>query len=221
MWSSQFWCNSILVTGEFKMKKCGVCGIEKNIKDFSKQKNQSSYRCKQCTSDYNRKYYQKNQSKLKEKTQQFRTENPEYMKQWRQNNKQKIQKQKRDWLNKNRTLINEKERNKRKINPAYKIKKNLRRRVNQVITRNDKSNSTMNLIGCSIYELLQHIEKQFTDGMSWNNYGQWHIDHIKPCASFDLTDTEQQKRCFNYTNLQPLWAVDNIRKSDKVLDNEQ
>jgi len=203
------------------MKKCGVCGIEKDIKDFSKQKNQLSHRCKLCTSDYNKKYYQKNQSKLKERTQQFRNQNPEYMKKWRQDNKQKVQQQKRDWLNKNRTLINEKERNKRKINPAYKIKKNLRRRVNQVITRNDKSNTTMNLIGCSIYELLQHLENQFTDGMSWDNYGKWHIDHIKPCASFDLTNPEEQKKCFHYSNLQPLWAADNIRKSDKVLDNEQ
>jgi hypothetical protein len=203
------------------MKKCGVCGIAKDVKDFSKQKNQISYRCKLCTSEYNKQYYQKNQSKLKERTQQFRNENPDYMKKWKQENKQKIQKQKRDWLNKNRTLINEKERNKRKINPAYKIKKNLRRRVNQVITRNDKSNATMNLIGCSIYELLQYLEKQFTDGMNWTNYGKWHIDHIIPCASFDLTDPEQQKKCFHYSNLQPLWAADNIRKSDKVLDNEQ
>jgi hypothetical protein len=212
----------MLVTGEFNMKKmCSVCGIEKNIEHFHKQNNKPSYRCKQCLSEYNKKYYITHQSKLKKQTQEFRNANPEYMKEWRKNNKQKVQKQKRAWLNKNRTLINEKERNKRKTNSVYKIKKNLRRRVNQVITRNDKSDSTMNLIGCSVYELLQHLEKQFTDGMSWDNYGRWHIDHIKPCASFDLTDPEQQKKCFHYTNLQPLWAADNIRKSDKVLDNEQ
>jgi hypothetical protein len=203
------------------MKKCGVCGIEKHTTDFTNQNGRISYRCKKCISEYNKQYYQKNQSKLKQRTQQFRNENPEYMKEWRKNNKTRVQKQKRNWLNKNRILINEKERNKRKINPAYKIKKNLRRRVNQVITRNDKSNSTMSLIGCSVYELLLHLEKQFTNGMTWNNYGKWHIDHIKPCASFDLTDPEQQKKCFHYTNLQPLWAADNIQKSDKVLDNEQ
>ena len=209
----------MLVKGEFNMNKiCNVCGIEKNINDFSKLNNKPSYRCKKCLSEYNKMYYKKNQEKLKQQTQKFRDENPEYMKSWRENNQNKVKKQKRSWLEKNRVFINEKERNKRKINHAYKIKKNLRRRVNQVITRNNKSDSTMKLIGCSIYELLQHLEKQFTDGMNWQNYGKWHIDHIIPCSSFDLTDVEQQKRCFNYTNLQPLWAIDNIRKSDRVPD---
>jgi hypothetical protein len=65
-----------------------------------------------------------------------------------------------------------------------------------------------------VEQLRQHLEAQFTDGMSWDNYGRdgWHIDHIRPCASFDLTDPEQQRQCFHYTNLQPLWAADNIRK---------
>jgi len=220
--SQEHWCNSMLVTGEFNMSKiCSVCGIEKHIQDFCQIKNKTSYRCKKCLSEYNKTYYKNNQQKLKKQTEKFRNENPDYIKLWRKNNRVKIQKQKRLWLEQNRDLINKKERNKRKINPAYKIKKNLRRRVNQVITRNNKSNTTMNLIGCSVYELLQYLEKQFRDGMTWDNYGKWHIDHIKPCASFDLTDPEQQKKCFHYTNLQPLWAEDNIRKSDKVFDNEQ
>lgn len=71
---------------------------------------------------------------------------------------------------------------------------------------------TIKLIGCSIEQLKQHLEKQFKLGMSWFNYGKWHVDHIKPCASFDLTDIEQQKQCFNYTNLQPLWAEENLVK---------
>ena len=71
--------------------------------------------------------------------------------------------------------------------------------------------------------LKQYLEKQFTKGMSWDNYGNpngdhtscWHIDHIKPCASFDLTQEDQQKECFHYTNLQPLWAIDNLKKGGK------
>ena len=63
-------------------------------------------------------------------------------------------------------------------------------------------------------ELKAYLELQFTDGMTWENRGNWHIDHIRPCASFDLTDPEQQKQCFHYTNLQPLWAADNLAKSD-------
>jgi hypothetical protein len=82
-----------------------------------------------------------------------------------------------------------------------------------------KSKHTMELLGCSIEEFKIYLEKQFTKGMNWGNYGKkgWHIDHILPCASFDLTDPEQQKKCFHYTNLQPLWAEDNYKKKDKIL----
>jgi hypothetical protein len=74
----------------------------------------------------------------------------------------------------------------------------------------------LSLFGCTIGELRRHIEKQWLTNMSWGNYGRrgWHIDHIRPCASFDLSDPEQQKQCFHWTNLQPLWADDNIKKSD-------
>ena len=72
-------------------------------------------------------------------------------------------------------------------------------------------------MGCNIDFLKKYIAKKFTKGMSWDNYGLygWHIDHIKPCSCFDLTKPEQQKLCFHYSNLQPLWAKDNISKSNK------
>ena len=90
-------------------------------------------------------------------------------------------------------------------------------------TKGRLNDSTKELIGCSLEELKIHLENQFTKGMNWKNYGRngWHIDHILPCASFDLTDLEQRKKCFHYTNLQPLWEIDNIRKSDKVPYNQQ
>jgi hypothetical protein len=77
--------------------------------------------------------------------------------------------------------------------------------------------ASFDLTGCTVAELRQHLEAQFTDGMSWDNYGRdgWHVDHVRPCASFDLNDPEQQRQCFHYTNLQPLWAADNIRKGAK------
>jgi len=94
---------------------------------------------------------------------------------------------------------------------------NLRSRIGSAIKHcyGEKSTSTMKLLGCTVNEVRDHIESQFTEGMTWDNYGEWHIDHIKPCASFDLTIDEEQKKCFHYSNLQPLWAEDNIRKSDK------
>jgi len=72
------------------------------------------------------------------------------------------------------------------------------------------------LIGCSISVFRAHIEGKFTDGMSWIG-GGWHIDHIKPCAAFDLSDPEQQKQCFHFSNTQPLWKLDNLRKHTKIL----
>ena len=77
----------------------------------------------------------------------------------------------------------------------------------------------MKLVGCTLDELKNHLEKQFTKGMTWKNYNYrgWHVDHIIPCSSFDLIDPEQQKECFHYTNLQPLWGKDNIKKSNKII----
>ena len=78
-----------------------------------------------------------------------------------------------------------------------------------------KTTSTMKLCGCSLDYLKKYLEKQFVDGMTWENRDKWHIDHIRPCCSFDLTDPEQQKQCFHYSNLQPLWARDNMIKGAK------
>jgi len=105
------------------------------------------------------------------------------------------------------------------IDINYKILHNLRSRVCSALKGNPKLSTTMKIVGCSIIQLKQHLESQFAEGMSWSNYGfyGWHIDHIKPCASFDLTNPEEQKKCFHYTNLQPLWGIDNIKKGKKEL----
>jgi hypothetical protein len=198
-------------------KVCSICQVEKSIDSFENRNNKPTYRCKECLSQYHKQYYLKNKEKLKKNISDFRKNNPEYMKNWRKNNIEKIKEQKTNWYNENRDKINTNERNRRQTDIQYKIKKNLRRRVNQVITRNNRSDSTMCLIGCSIYELLKYLENKFSDGMSWDNYGNWHIDHIIPCASFDLTKIDQQKKCFHYSNLQPLWAKDNISKGCKLL----
>ncbi|NDD52422.1 hypothetical protein EBZ39_00835 [bacterium] len=100
--------------------------------------------------------------------------------------------------------------------PDAKIKLRLRSRIIGALksagTRKNKK--TTELLGCDIMTARKHIEAQFKEGMSWDNYANntWHIDHIRPCASFDLTDPEQQKQCFHYTNLQPLWAWENDSK---------
>ncbi len=100
------------------------------------------------------------------------------------------------------------------------IKRLLRARIWKAIrlygnpTALRRKSRTAELIGCSIQQLRAHLEAKFTNGMTWANQGAWHIDHIKPCALFDLTNEREQRACFHYTNLQPLWASENIRKSD-------
>lgn len=84
-----------------------------------------------------------------------------------------------------------------------------------------KSANTESLVGCSIALLRSHIESQFKRGMSWANYGKWHVDHIIPCSSFDLSNPEQQRQCFHYSNLQPLWARENLSKHHKMPANPQ
>jgi hypothetical protein len=99
-----------------------------------------------------------------------------------------------------------------------KIASNLRNRINLALRGKNKSESTMRLLGCTIPELFAHLESQFSAGMSWDNHGKhgWHIDHIRPCASFDFSDPEQQQQCFHYSNLQPLWAGDNLSKGSAL-----
>ena len=95
-----------------------------------------------------------------------------------------------------------------------KIKHRLRSRMSEAIKNGYKSASTMSLIGCSMNDFKQYLEQKFEKGMSWENYGRggWHMDHIIPCCKFDLTIPEEQKICFHYTNIQPLWELDNLRK---------
>ena len=102
--------------------------------------------------------------------------------------------------------------------PHFVLRKLISGRIRNAL-RNFKANkyfSSQKLVGCTLLKLRQHLESQFTVGMSWKNQGAWHIDHIIPCASFDLTKPSEQKKCFHYSNLQPLWACDNLSKSSKL-----
>ena len=105
--------------------------------------------------------------------------------------------------------------------PEFKLKVLLSHRIRRAIydQRGVKSAKTLELLGCSITDARIHIENQFREGMNWKNHGiiGWHIDHIIPCSSFDLTKIEDQNKCFHYTNLQPLWAEENLRKGNKKI----
>ena len=135
------------------------------------------------------------------KTEKFKAWSKKYYKVWRKKNVKKSSGYTRKYVN---------------SKPQAKLALKLRTRMRAALRNQggEKSKKTMKLIGCTINYLKQHLEKQFQKGMNWENHTKhgWHIDHIIPINKFDLTDPEQQTICFNYTNLQPLWAIENLKK---------
>lgn len=211
-------------------KECTECGKVKPLDKYYKHKGgQHGVRgaCKLCISSRNKKHYDTNKNTIIEKQTIYKTNNKEKIKLQRKAhyecNKDHIKSQKKEYYENNKKSIIAKRliyvNNRRSEDTGYRILGNLRSRLRHALNGINKSCTTKQLLGCTTKELRKHLESQFTDGMSWDNYGYygWHIDHITPCASFDMSDPEQQRQCFHYTNLQPLWAEDNLRKSDKTL----
>lgn len=172
---------------------------------------------------YRREYYLRNREKALSNQKEYAVNNrakiSAYQKTYRKENPKDYSEYQRGWYLENRERIIKKQavyQKKRKSQDiAFRLKANLRNRLYLAVT--DKRYRTLSLLGCSIEFLKKHLEEQFQPGMSWENYGQWHIDHIKPCAKFDLTKAEEQKKCFHYSNLQPLWAKDNLKKHCKLV----
>ena len=135
-------------------------------------------------------------------------------KKYNQKNKNKLWRK-----NYQKKYINNYQIKRRKKDIGFRIKYYLRIRLRQALKGKTKSAKTLELLGCSIEQLKEHLEKQFKAGMSWDNYGKWHIDHIRPCASFDLLKASEQRKCFNYKNLQPLWQKENLQKGNKFFKN--
>lgn len=122
-------------------------------------------------------------------------------------------------LNKTRILAQNYKYSKKRLqtDASFKLARNLRCRLNKAIKNCQKTGSAIEDLGCSIEELKLYLESKFKPGMNWtnNSYTGWHVDHIKPLCSFDLTDEEQFKKACHYTNLQPLWYNENMKKSGK------
>lgn len=127
---------------------------------------------------------------------------------------------KKDWASKNkeriRTVTRKCHLERMRNDPNYRLVRNIRKRFAMALKKGSKGGSAIESLGCSIEELKKHLESQFKDGMSWSNYGKtgWHIDHIIPLVKFDLTNLEDVKKACHYTNLQPLWAEENLSKGD-------
>ena len=228
---SEYWVGHFII---MTTKKCSKCEDVKSLAEFNKQKSKkdglSNY-CKDCNKARCKLYHNANKASINERSRQYNKINKEdrakYNKRYNKINKEKIAKQRKQYVHTNkeslakkqkqyqqvnRENINTYKRHRYATNVAYKAECRLRSRLNRTLKGNTKTDSTMDLVGCDRDQLVFHIESQFTNGMTWHGI---HIDHIRPCASFDLSDPEQQRECFHYTNLQPLWAKDNLEKSDK------
>ena len=192
------------------MKPCTKCGNLKLLADFGKRtasKDGLNSWCNVCTLDYANKYFKLNSVRLKAVQRNIYKKNPERakirVKKWQQENLDNLSAYKRE----------------RNANdPLYKLAGRLRSRT-WLALKSKKWQKTSHLttyIGCTLEELKAHLEKQFLPEMTWNNHSPtgWHIDHIIPLDSA-ATEEEMYKLC-HYTNLQPLWADDNIRKSNKI-----
>jgi len=149
----------------------------------------------------------KNYDKWYEQNKEHRKE---YLKQWRTENIDKWKKLKRDY-----------ERNRKSRDPLYKLISNFRTAIYQVLKESnvEKNGHYFDILGYTPEELINHLEKQFTEGMTWENYGEFHVDHKLPISSFNIKEIgdEEFMRCWCLDNLQPMWGEENIRKSNKVL----
>jgi len=171
-----------------------------------KQKNAEAHKAQR------RQYYLANSEKLKELANLNYQKNKEEKilaaKAYYQKNKERVSRRKTEWA-----------KAKRAESLHFRLQATLRARLYEAIKNKQKRGSAIKDLGCSILELQTHLESQFQPGMTWENWTKdgWHIDHIRPLSSFDLTDPEQLRQACHYTNLQPLWAADNLSKGARFI----
>ncbi len=209
------------------MKKCSKCNIEKDLLDFNRCSVYYDGRkkeCRDCQKNQSRIYRENNKQKINEKLRNNYKLNPEIQKErsekWKKNNVDNYRlsnyKKNKKWEDKNKEYRkqykNNYSTNRLKTDILFKISRNVRIRINKFLK--NKSKSTENIVGIPFDELKIYLEKKFVGGMSWENYGKWHIDHIIPLSSANNED-EIYKLCY-YTNLQPLWSEENSKKGKKI-----
>jgi len=186
--------------------KCSKCKVDKNINGFVKNK---SY-CRICARLMCKVYKEKNKEKISQYNKKYKLENKEkiseYNKQYNIDNRKEIQKRHTEYL-----------KNKRKTDIHYKISVVLRNRIKSLL-KGEKRKKTIELLGCDLNFFQNWLKYQLVDTMTLENHGKiWHIDHVIPCAKFDLKNIEEQKKCFNWTNLQPMFSSENMSKKDNII----
>ena len=191
------------------MKICSKCQIEKPFTDYYRKGDRYKSQCKLCCSIYGKNHYEMNKGIHNENMKKHYLENKnsysENHKRYRKDNPEKILEIAKTY-NKIR----------RKTDVLYRLKQNLRSRISTYLKVNKitKTNKTIEFVGCSPSDLKKHLENLFDENMNWSNYGKWEIDHIIPLSQ--AKNVEDIYKLNNYTNLQPMWKLDNIKKSSKI-----
>lgn len=176
------------------IRKCSKCGIDKE--------GRYSY-CAKCTKERNANYYRTNRERELKRSKEYQKLHSAEIKERNNNKLEEIRKYRAEY-----------QKNRRKHDPFYRFMGNMRRNTSKAFRYKNKDKKTTKMIGCSQKELIEYIESLFRDGMSWENYGKWHIDHIIPLAS--AVSKESLENLCHYTNLQPLWATENLKKGCKL-----
>lgn len=195
------------------MKQCSRC---KNVKELSEYTNNArqydgkSIHCNSCKKLFRQEYAAKHSAIIKVRKKKYIAENLD-----------KVQAYFKKYREAYKSTRNRREVERLENEPTYALKKRLRNNILRYLKRSGvkKECSSTIIIGCSHAEFKQHFESKFTEGMTWEIFctsDEIHIDHIIPVDSFDLTVEAEVMKCFHYTNLQPLWNLDNLRKSNKI-----
>lgn len=210
------------------MKLCSACRSWKETAEFHRSKSNRDglqYQCKECQQARRVNSGEEGKRKRSAAFKRWYLKNTEnrmdYRANYRAKNKETLIQKSKAYKAANRERVNlirnASARKKRAENIQFRIQNNLRSRMWYALKRSSsvKHKSAVDLVGCDMDFLKSHIEKQFLSGMSWENHSitGWHIDHIIPCHTFDLSDPDQQKKCFHWSNLQPLWSKDNCSKN--------
>jgi len=191
------------------MKVCTKCGCTKPVEGFSKSKNSKDGRvswCKECVRPARKSWKESNRDRVNASSRALYAKNPSKPRaaheKWKAENPEKMKEAKRRC----------------RSTPKGKVEANVRGAIHKTITKGMKRTTTFKALGCTPEELMAHLEALFTDGMTWKNYGEWHIDHIIPLSvhNYSSTDDLDFKRAWALSNLQPLWAHDNIAKGAKI-----
>lgn len=221
------------------MKICSKCKNSKDEQSFPNDRNRMDGKypwCRDCKKISDQRSYLKHQDSRKKKNHDSYIENKEdrrlkanlkrqdanfilkeqeRSKKYRFENWSVLAKKKQIYYQSNKKRINEKLLQKRHSNINFRLQNNMRSRLSHALQQNTKGGKTIEYIGCSIEEFKTYIESKWLIGMSWDNYGKngWHIDHVIPCCRFDFSIEDEIKKCFHFSNMQPLWAIDNMRKN--------